>query len=434
MNADTLFSLSGAVAMAGWLCLLASPFIPRLADRMAGLVVPALLAVAYAGLVLAFWSSAKGGFDSLDNVAALFQTRELLLAGWIHYLAFDLFVGAWIARTARQTGVPFWLVVPCLALTFLFGPAGFLAFLAIRAALNPAAAAVDCLTSRPWRSFMSASTFPNSRASFRLTSLVEALRTFEPRFFALGVLMLTAMIPTAFASLVDSREFLGIDVWVKPFKFEVALVVYTWTLAFFARFLPAGTIASRWYRAYVGAVAATIILEMIWIGGAAALGTASHFNPTPSGDLLYSAMGFAAVFLTSASAVYAVLIARNQSTGLSPALKDSVVIGLALVLPLTLAMAGTMAAMGSHFVGGAGSDAGGLPGMGWARDGGDLRVAHFFATHAMHFIPAFGLVSVAFFQPANRAPVWLFAAAFVGFVIVLFAQALRGEPFLPWLG
>ena len=100
-----------------------------LADRIAGLAIPALLAVAYTGLVLAFWSSAKGGFDSLDNVAALFQTRELLLAGWIHYLAFDLFVGAWIVRTARQAGVAFWLVVPCLALTFLFGPAGFLASL-----------------------------------------------------------------------------------------------------------------------------------------------------------------------------------------------------------------------------------------------------------------------------------------------------------------
>ena len=142
MNADTLFSLSGAVAMAGWLCLLASPLLPRLADRIAGLVIPALLAVAYVGLVLAFWSSGKGGFDSLDNVAALFQTRELLLAGWIHYLAFDLLTGAWIVRTARQTGIAFWLVVPCLVLTFLFGPAGFLTFLAIRTALNPQAAIV----------------------------------------------------------------------------------------------------------------------------------------------------------------------------------------------------------------------------------------------------------------------------------------------------
>ena len=103
MNADTIFSLSGMLALAGWLSLLASPLVPRLADRIAGLGIPALLAVAYTGLVLAFWSSAKGGFDSLDNVAALFQTRELLLAGWIHYLAFDL-VRRRLDRARRTAG------------------------------------------------------------------------------------------------------------------------------------------------------------------------------------------------------------------------------------------------------------------------------------------------------------------------------------------
>jgi Domain of unknown function (DUF4281) len=142
MNADTIFSLANMIAVAGWLVLLASPFLPRLADRISSLAIPSLLAVAYCGLVLAFWFSAKGGFDSLDHVAALFQTRELLLAGWIHYLAFDLFVGAWIVRAAREAAVPFILVVPCLALTFLFGPSGLLAFLALRAARNPSAAAV----------------------------------------------------------------------------------------------------------------------------------------------------------------------------------------------------------------------------------------------------------------------------------------------------
>lgn len=134
MNADLIFQLANPFALTGWLALLASPWLPRFADRYAGIVVPALLSVAYAGLILAFWSGAQGGFDSLDNVARLFETRELLLAGWIHYLAFDLFVGAWIVRAASDAALPFLLVVPCLVLTFLFGPAGFLAFVAIRAA------------------------------------------------------------------------------------------------------------------------------------------------------------------------------------------------------------------------------------------------------------------------------------------------------------
>lgn len=135
MNPDTIFGLSGPVAIVGWLALIASPWLPTVAERIAGLVIPALLSVAYTGLILAFWSTAQGGFDTLDNVALLFDSREMLLAGWLHYLAFDLFVGAWIVRTARADGISFWFVLPCLPLTFLFGPAGYLAFVSLRTVL-----------------------------------------------------------------------------------------------------------------------------------------------------------------------------------------------------------------------------------------------------------------------------------------------------------
>ncbi|RST83119.1 DUF4281 domain-containing protein [Aquibium carbonis] len=134
MDADLIFSVGGALAMAGWLVLLASPLAPRLADAVAAYAIPLMISVGYAGLILAYWASGEGGFDSLDNVARLFQTRELLLAGWLHYLAFDLFVGAWIVRTAREASVPYWMVVPCLPATFLFGPVGYLAFAMIRLA------------------------------------------------------------------------------------------------------------------------------------------------------------------------------------------------------------------------------------------------------------------------------------------------------------
>jgi Domain of unknown function (DUF4281) len=127
-----LFQHANSIALLGWLSLLASPLLPTWTDRISGTVIPLLLAVAYTGLVLAFWSGAQGGFDSLANVEMLFQTREVVLAGWIHYLAFDLFIGAWAARTARAEAIPFLFVVPCLALTFLFGPAGLLAFQSLR--------------------------------------------------------------------------------------------------------------------------------------------------------------------------------------------------------------------------------------------------------------------------------------------------------------
>lgn len=134
MTADSLFQIANPLAMLGWAVLALAPLAPRSADRIAGLAIPALFAVAYTGLILAFWSGAPGGFDSLPNVMALFTSPEIALAGWIHYLAFDLLIGAWEVRTARREAIPHLLVLPCLVLTFLFGPAGFLLFLGIRAA------------------------------------------------------------------------------------------------------------------------------------------------------------------------------------------------------------------------------------------------------------------------------------------------------------
>lgn len=132
MTPDSLFQIANMTALAGWLVLLASPLFPNTAYRISGAAIPLLLSIAYAGLILAYFGQGDGGFDTLANVMKLFSRPEAVLAGWIHYLAFDLFVGAWEARTARAEGIPFLLVVPCLALTFLFGPAGFLAFSILR--------------------------------------------------------------------------------------------------------------------------------------------------------------------------------------------------------------------------------------------------------------------------------------------------------------
>lgn len=132
MNPDTLFALSGPLAMLGWAALVLSPLSPRAAQVVAGLVIPLLLAVAYTGLILGHWAGAEGGFASLQDVAKLFANPWLLLAGWLHYLCFDLFVGAWIVRSARADGVAHGFVIPCLILTFLFGPAGYLTFAALR--------------------------------------------------------------------------------------------------------------------------------------------------------------------------------------------------------------------------------------------------------------------------------------------------------------
>lgn len=140
MTPETLFSAAGTTAMLGWAALALAPLSPKWAERVAALAIPVLLSILYAGLALSFLAGAEGGFGSLAEVMRLFTVAEVALAGWVHYLAFDLLVGAWEVRTARREGIPHYLVLPCLALTFLLGPVGFLVFTAIRAARRGAAA------------------------------------------------------------------------------------------------------------------------------------------------------------------------------------------------------------------------------------------------------------------------------------------------------
>jgi hypothetical protein len=137
LDPPSAFSIAGTIAMLGWLGLLVSLFVSAVrpfAQWIATIAIPALLAIAYLLLFSQSWGQTPGGgFGSIEAVRALFANDAALTAGWLHYLAFDLFVGAWIVRRSLHR-IHAVLVVPCLVLTFLAGPAGLLLFLAIRSA------------------------------------------------------------------------------------------------------------------------------------------------------------------------------------------------------------------------------------------------------------------------------------------------------------
>jgi hypothetical protein len=135
MTASSLFSAFNMLAMAGWIILALGVALKRdwLRDAVAGTYIPVMISVAYAILIVFFFAGAEGGFDTLENVQKLFTSPWAALAGWIHYLAFDLFMGARIARGFAEQGLPRWPLVLLLPLTFLFGPIGYLAFEIIRA-------------------------------------------------------------------------------------------------------------------------------------------------------------------------------------------------------------------------------------------------------------------------------------------------------------
>jgi len=132
MTAEQIFSITNATAVVGWILLAVLPRRRWVTHVVAGAALPACFAVLYIAIVIAVFPRAEGSFSTLAGVRQLFSNPWLLLAGWLHYLAFDLLIGSWEARDSVERGVPRWLLVPCLFLTLMFGPAGWLAYRLVR--------------------------------------------------------------------------------------------------------------------------------------------------------------------------------------------------------------------------------------------------------------------------------------------------------------
>jgi hypothetical protein len=130
-----IFQTSSSAAMTAWVVLILAPRPTWLMHGLRYGLIGALAVVYGMLMALYFFRVPGGGYDSIEQVRTLMMSDPVLTAGWIHYLAFDLFVGLWIAQRADELGFSRWLQAPILALTFLFGPIGWLAFAACRAAL-----------------------------------------------------------------------------------------------------------------------------------------------------------------------------------------------------------------------------------------------------------------------------------------------------------
>jgi hypothetical protein len=412
---DILFSCANMTALVGW-CLLI--FVPRwrgVAQAVASVAVPTLLSVAYAALIGVWWSRTEGGFGSLEEVHALFQTPGALLAGWIHYLAFDLFVGAWIARECRREGVPHLVVIPILILTFLFGPMGYLASLIVRRARRIWTPEPDDMTGKSW--------------------IARALGDFVrrgPRLMASAFVCFAMMAPLAFAAAIEDRTFQGANLWFKPLKFHVSTGIYLATLGFF---LPMTSDAFRRSRAGRFVVWGSIVmtaLELIYITWRASRAEASHFNSsTRLAQALYALMGIAALTLAATGPTLAWGVARADAKPAHPTYRLAVFVGLLLSFCLGTASAVVMSVGPGHFIGTPPAGGSIVPLVGWSRTVGDLRVAHFMGLHAQQVVAIVGFFAAAWLGKRGALAVIGFAGLYSIVVAGLFLQALAGQPFVP---
>lgn len=268
-----------------------------------------------------------------------------------------------------------------------------------------------------------------------LTTLWRTDRTLT----ATSLLMVAALLAFLTGLALDPRTILGAPAWLKPAKFAASTAIYGFTLAWLFQYLP------QWRRTrrVVGrTTAAVFVLEVAIIAVQAWRGTTSHFNvATPLDAALFSVMGLGILVQTAASVAVAVALWRQPfaDAALGRALRVGMIVTIVgastggLMTTPTAAQVAEMrtdrpSVAGGHTVGA--PDGGpGIPGTGWSREHGDLRVPHFLGLHA---IQAFALVALALRRRLGSAPararlVAVAAAAYVGLFGLLLAQALGGE-------
>lgn len=286
-----------------------------------------------------------------------------------------------------------------------------------------------------------------------MKTMLKTLWQTDARLTAVGLVMIGLLAATGVALLVDPREVMGAPAWMKPAKFAASIAIYTLTLAWVYTYLPEWT---RTRRVVSWVTAVTLVLEIVIIDVQAWRGTTSHFNVGTLVDgVLFTIMGLAILAQTLAATAVAAASWRQRFSDRA--------IGWALRFGMTMTIVGAMTGglmtkptraqldnaqaghrmtiAGAHTVGA--PDGGpGLPGTGWSREHGDLRVAHFLGLHALQVLP---LVALAFAWHAKRRGlqrgsrgvvaeearrvriVWAISASYASLFALLLWQALRGQ-------
>ena len=262
----------------------------------------------------------------------------------------------------------------------------------------------------------------------------------------LGLTMLLTLIVSLLGIAFDPRVITGAAAWLKPAKFAVSIAIYSFTLLWLLTFVQGH---SRLVRLTSIATTISFMVELVIVLLQVVRGTTSHFNVgTPIDGMLWNTMGMfvIVIWLMNLLAAVLLLIQRLPDAAFAWALRLGLLLTLAgagsgvlMTRPTPTQLAALkadqpVAAIGAHSVGV--KDGGpGLPVTGWSTTGGDLRVAHFVGLHALQVMPLVGWLLAR--RRARRlgagqrtALVWTAGLAYLGLMLLLIWQALRGQPLI----
>jgi hypothetical protein len=257
------------------------------------------------------------------------------------------------------------------------------------------------------------------------------------RIWCQSAFLLLAFIPIILlAHVAETRQLYDIGIWIKPLKFHLSTALHLLTFAVLVEFLPRKVNHAYWLTGLALVSATATIVEVFLIDMQAMRGVRSHFNyDTQFDGLIYALMGIGALLLSLPALILGLVFwCVPISDKLTPGFKLSITLGLLFGFVLTVGIGGYMSTLPTgHWVGAPPTDSAGLPIVGWTQQGGDLRVAHFFATHLMQFLPLIGFLldkKIRLHVMKAKTFVYVFALAGVGITLGTLIQALEGKPFI----
>lgn len=129
MTPDQVFNIVNLTAFLAWIYLICvARWTPRVFELMR-YAIPMVFGLVYLTCFLISEPNEEAGYNSLTQVSAIFTQPWVIVAAWIHYLAFDFFIGCWILAKSKAEGIGHgWIVIPMI-FTFMLGPIGLLLFL-----------------------------------------------------------------------------------------------------------------------------------------------------------------------------------------------------------------------------------------------------------------------------------------------------------------
>ncbi|MFM9907761.1 MAG: hypothetical protein ACKVOW_00360 [Chitinophagaceae bacterium] len=253
-----------------------------------------------------------------------------------------------------------------------------------------------------------------------MLSFLSELKKRNKPLFVFGCVCLTGVVYCMMKYQQDLTFVAGINAWIKPLKFFLSVVLFSWTMAWYLFYLK----EQAKVRIYSWMVIIVMIFELAIIVWQASNGRLSHFNiSTPFYSYLFMAMGVAIVLLTTWTLYIGFLFFKQKSFPISETYLWGIRLGILLFVIFSFE-GGIMAQRLAHTVGNVDGSPG-LPLLNWSKQYGDLRVSHFFGLHALQLLPLVG-----YYLCTKKWQIFLFSSLYMVFVLVSLIQAFYKIPFI----